>query len=234
VGRNGETDKKIYVYSNDPSNPKFDLTLKGKIISEVMVNPDRLSFGALGKSQTGSRDLSVTFRDPEKVSVSSVNISGIGFSIEPGSVDSEGTTHYKIKFLGSDTAGTISGRLRINLKGSSIPYVDVPVQATIMSDIVYRQSLDFRQRGGKYLPQEVRFMTRAGIPVEILGVEDTAGLLETEILEREGHRSVIKAQVANPGEVPSNRGPYKMIVSTDHEEEPELEILYRIALPRTR
>lgn len=199
-----------------------------------MVNPSRLNFGAFMKRQTGSRDLSVIFKDPEKVKVSSVTIEDKRFSIEPLSVDSEGTTHYKITFLGSDTADTISSRLRINLKGASTPYIDVLVQVTVMSDIVYRQSLDFRQRGGKYVPQEVRFMTRAGIPVEILGVEDTGGLLETEILEREGHRSAIKAQVANPGAVSSNRGPYKMIVSTDHEEEPELEILYRIALPRTR
>ncbi len=199
-----------------------------------MVNPNRLNFGGLGKRQTGSRDLSITFRDPEKVSVSSVTIADKRFSIEPGSVDNAGTIHYKITFMGNDTADTISSRLRINLRGASIPYVDVLVQATVLSEIVYRKSLDFRQRGGKYLPQEVRFRTRGGIPVEILGVEDTAGLLETQILEREGHRSVVKAQVANPGAVASNRGPHKMIVSTDYEDEPKLEILYRIALPRKR
>ena len=39
------------MYSNDPSNPKFKLTLKGEIITEVTVNPAKLNFGNLGKKQ---------------------------------------------------------------------------------------------------------------------------------------------------------------------------------------
>jgi hypothetical protein len=199
-----------------------------------MVNPAKLNFGSLGKRQTRSRDLSVTVRDPEQIRISSVTIGDKRFSIEPGMVDSAGTTHYKVTFLGDNRASRISNKMKINLEGASIPYIDVTVQAMIMSDITYRKNIDFRQRGGKYVPQEVNFMTRSGIPVEILSVEDTGDLLETQILERKGHRSLIKAQVANPGIVPSNRGPHKLIVSTDHEEEPELEIRYRITLPRTR
>jgi hypothetical protein len=65
-------------------------------------------------------------------------------------------------------------------------------------------------------------------------VEDKGGLLKTEILEREGYRSAIKAYVADPKAIPSRRRPYKLIVTTNHEDEPELEISYRIALPRTR
>ena len=124
--------------------------------------------------------------------------------------------------------------MKINLEGASTPYIDMAVRVTVVSDILYRKSLDFRQQGGKYAPLEVSFRTRSGTPVEILGVEDTGGLLETQILERKGHRSALKAHVVDPKAVPSNRRRHKLIVSTNHEEEPELEISYRIALPRTR
>jgi len=149
-------------------------------------------------------------------------------------VDSAGTAHYEVKFLGSDTSGRISKKMKINLEGAPTPYIDMVVQVTVVSDILYRKSLDFRQQGGKYAPLEVSFKTRSGTPVEILGVEDTGGLLETEILERNGHRSALKAHVVDPKAVPSNRRRHKLIVSTNHEEEPELEITYRIALPGTR
>jgi hypothetical protein len=149
-------------------------------------------------------------------------------------VDSTGTAHYKVEFLGSDTSGVIIKKMKINLEGASVPYIDIVVQATVVSDILYRKSLDFRQQGGKYAPQEVSFKTRSGAPVEILGVEDTDGLLETEILEQKGHRSALKARVVDPQAVSSNRGRHKLIVSTNHEDEPELEITYRIALPGTR
>lgn len=142
--------------------------------------------------------------------------------------------HYQVKFLGSDTSGRISKKVKINLEGASTPYIDVAVQVIVVSDILYRKSLDFRQQGGKYAPLEVSFRTRSGSPVEILGVEDTGGLLKTEILERKGHRSALKAHVVDPKAVPSSRRRHKLIVSTNHEEEPELEISYRIALPRTR
>ena len=149
-------------------------------------------------------------------------------------MDNAGTAHYRVKFLGSDTSGRISKKMRINLEGASTPYIDIMVNVTVVSDIVYRDSLDFRQQGGKYSPLEVSFRTRSGTPVEILGVEDTGGLLETQILERKGYRSTLKAHVVDPKAIPSNRRRHKLIVSTNHEEEPELEISYRIALPRTR
>jgi hypothetical protein len=233
-GRKGKTNKKIYIYSNDPSNSKYALSLKGEIVVEVEVNPTRLNFGNYKKKQTGSLDFFVTIEDPEKVRVSSVAIKDRRFSIEPGRVDSTGKAHYKVKFLGSDTSGRISKKIKISLEGASTPYIDMVVQVTVVSDIVYRKSLDFRQQKGKYAPMEVSFKTRSGVPVEILDVEDTGGLLETEILERKGHRSALKAYVLDPEAVPSHRGRHKLIVSTNHEEEPEVEITYRIALPRTR
>lgn len=233
-GRKGKTNKKVYVYSNDPSNPKVALSLKGEIVVEVEANPSRLNFGNFVKRQTGSRDFFVTINDPNQVRISSVTIGDKRFSIELGRVDSAGRAHYKVTFLGSDTTGRISKKMKINLVGASTPYIDVLVQVTVVSDIVYRKSLDFRQQGGQYAPLEVSFRTRSGTPVEILGVEDTGGLLETQILERKGHRSALKAQVVNPKAVPLSRRRHKLIVSTNHEEEPELEISYRIALPGTR
>jgi hypothetical protein len=210
------------------------LSLQGEITVEVEVEPTRLNLGNLMKKQTGSQDFFVTIKDPEEVSVSSVDIDDKRFLIEPGRVNSAVRAHYKVKFLGSDTSGRIIKKMKINLEGASTPSIDVLVQVTVVSDIVYRKSLDFRQQGGMYAPLEVTFKTRSGTPVEILSVEDTGGLLKTEILERKGHRSALKAYVANPKAVPSTRRPYKLIVTTNHEEEPELEIFYRIALPRKR
>ena len=173
-------------------------------------------------------------KDPKEVRIFSVTIADRRFSIEPGRVDSTGRSHYKVNFLGSDTSGVITKKLKINLEGSSTPSIDVVVRANVVSDILYRKNLDFRQQGGKYAPQEVSFRTRSGAPVEILSVEDTGGLLETRILERKGHRSALKAHVVDPEAVPLNRRRHKLIVSTNHQEEPELEITYRIALPGTR
>jgi hypothetical protein len=124
--------------------------------------------------------------------------------------------------------------VKINLEGASTPSVQVGVNVNVASDIVYRKNLDFRQRGGMYAPLEVSFKTRTGTPVEILGVKDTGGLLETEILEKQGHRSALKARVTDPGTVPSNLRRHKLIVSTNHEDEPQVEISYRIAPPRKR
>ena len=210
------------------------LSLQGEIIVEVEVNPTRLIFGNLGKKQTGSQDLFVTIRDPKEVRISSVAIGDKRFSIEPGRVDSTGTAHYNVNFLGSDTSGRISKKVKINLEGASTPHIEVGVLVNVVSDIVYRKSLDFRQQGGKYAPQEVSFKTKSGTPVEILSVEDTSGLLETQILERKGHRSALKARVVDPQAVPSDPRRHKLIVSTNHQEEPVLEITYRIALPGTR
>lgn len=149
-------------------------------------------------------------------------------------MDSKGTAHYKVNFLGSDKIGRIAKKIRITLEGAATRHIDVPVQVFVVSDLLYRRSLDFRQQGGAYAPLEVNLKTRSGKPVEILSVEDKGGLLKTEVLERNGHQSVLKAQVADPKSVPFNQRRHTLIVSTNHEDEPTLVISYRIALPRTR
>jgi hypothetical protein len=172
--------------------------------------------------------------DPKNVQISALTLGDNRFSIDPGRVDSKGTAHYKVNFLGSDKIGRISNKMRIMLEGAATRHIDVPLQVSIVSDLLYRRSLDFRQRGGAYAPLEVSLKTRSGTPVDILSVEDKGGLLKTEVLERNGHRSVLKAQVADPKSVPFNRRRHTLIVSTNHEDEPTLVISYRIALPGTR
>jgi hypothetical protein len=201
---------------------------------EVEVKPTGLNFGNLAKNQTGSRDLFVTVMDPKKVQISTLTVGDKRFSIEPGRVDSKGTAHYQVNFLGSDKIGRISEKIKMILEGSATPQIEVPIQVIVVSDLLYNRSLDFRQQGGAYAPQEVDLKTRSGIPVEILSVEDKDGLLKAEILERNGHRSVLKAQVADPKSVPYNQRRHTLIVSTNHEDEPTLVISYRIALPGTR
>ena len=172
--------------------------------------------------------------DPNTVHISTLIVGDRRFSIEPGRVDSKGTAHYQVKFQGSDKIGRISEKIRIILEGSATRHIEVPVQVFVVSDLLYRRSLDFRQQRGIYAPQEVDLKTRSGTPVEILSVEDKGGLLKTEILERNGQRSVLKAQVADPKSVLSNQRRHTLIVSTNHVDEPMLVIHYRIALPGTR
>jgi hypothetical protein len=222
------------VSSNDPANPKTILILKGEVIREVDVAPRAINFGKLRKGQSHSKDLAITLENPKKIQISNITINNNMFSIKSKGVEEEGKSEYEVKFLGSDKLGNISATIRIELKGTHASTITVPVRVRIDKDLNYTKSLYFVQRNGSYPSREVFFTTLSGSPVNILDVEDTGGLLKTSILNRKGSASVLKAEVADSKAVPTKRRSYKLIITTDHKEEPRAEVFYSVVLPRQR
>jgi hypothetical protein len=223
------------VSSNDPVNSTITLSLHGEIVREVDVVPRAINFGKLQKKQTASKELTITVEKPDKIHISSVTINGdTMFTVEPKGIEEGGKAQYSVKFLGSDKLGKKIATVRIELEGTQTSIMTVPVRVQIDKDLNYIKNLYFVQRNGSYPSREVYFTTLSGIPVNILKVEDTGGLLKTSILNRKGSASVLRVEVADSKIVPSNRTDYHLIITTDHNEEPKAEISYSIVIPRQR
>jgi hypothetical protein len=231
----GKVRKTITVSSNDPVNPKITLSLHGEIIREVDVAPRTINFGKLRKKQTASKDLTITIEKSENIHISSVTINNDKkFAVEPKGTEEGGVARYSVNFLGSDELGKMSSTIRIALEGAQTSIMTVPIRVQIDKDLNYIKDLYFVQRNGSYPSREVYFTTLSGTPVNILKVKDTGGLLKTSILNSKGSASVLKVEVRDSKIVPSNPMKHKLIITTDHNEEPTAEISYSIVIPQQR
>lgn len=220
--------------SNDPVSPQITLILKGEVIREVDVMPRALNFGKLRRGQTGTKDLTITLKNPDKIRVTSVTIVDNSFSVRPKESEVAGKAIYEVKFIGSGKLGNKNSTVRIGLEGAHTSVMTVPVRVRISTDLNYTKNLYFVQRNGSYPSREIYFTTLSKSPVNILDVEDTGGLLKTSILYRKGSASVLKVEVADSKAVPLKRGSHKLIITTDHKEEPRAEVSYSVVIPRRR
>ena len=55
----GNIKKSITVSSNDPDTPKYRLTISGKIIKDLIINPENIDFGSISTSQKISKTVSI-------------------------------------------------------------------------------------------------------------------------------------------------------------------------------
>ena len=68
--------------SNDPETPRFVLTLKGEVVSDVMVQPRRIRFKELKPSEKATREVFIKLRDPNEAKVTSVTIDDSRFTLK--------------------------------------------------------------------------------------------------------------------------------------------------------
>jgi len=66
-GRTGPQTKPMTVYSNDPRQPSYQLTLKGNAVTEVTVTPTALSFGRLQEGQSVTKEIKIIAQNPIKI-----------------------------------------------------------------------------------------------------------------------------------------------------------------------
>jgi hypothetical protein len=237
-GNAPEISKKIVVESNDPEQPRFTLTMHGSLIYDATASPSMVSIRdlALNTSGTGTfalqlaegttaKIVSVTVVDPDKFEVRKLE----------GAADGNAT--YEVKYRGRDTVGNDTTRVVVKTTGENTPELFVAVQASAALNLRYVDKLRFSYRQGLLQDRVLRISARQGDAPKIEKVEDPDGLLDFEVLEPQGPMASVRFKIREAklqALAPEARvGMHKMIVHTDDEEEPRIEIEYSVAAPST-
>ncbi|MDJ0764943.1 MAG: hypothetical protein QNJ97_18315 [Myxococcota bacterium] len=198
------------------------------ILVDVEVKPRVLAFRHLTKGVAGSKDFSISVREPDKINITSVSIEDPRFKLEKKSDASTDDAQYVLSFNGSDTLGRISSYVRVAYTGSDVPHVDVPVRVNILGNLRYPKSIYFSKRDGQFKPRDIIITTRSGKPVTIKAVKDPDGKLKTTINTAKGERVVVAAEVADPDTAYDRPSRHKLTILTTDKDEPELSINYTI------
>jgi hypothetical protein len=176
--------KHIKVVSNDPAQPRFVLTLKGKLHVDVRADPSYLNLPQLAPGETSKLSFALSLSDPAATKIESVELEDTEhFSLRPLPVEGDGPTYYEVEFRGSKTIGSFATRVEVQTTGAHTPRLDIPVRATVSSNLQYSKRLHFPRRGDEFLPRQIRVSTRDGVTPKLEKVEDPDKLLIIEIRE---------------------------------------------------
>jgi hypothetical protein len=236
--------KRIVVVSNDPKQPRFTLTMKGKLLVDVRVEPGSLNIANIPPGEPGTLEFSVTIRDPSTTEIESVKVEDQdNFELRPLEVADATDTkpaqlRYELRFRGSKTVGNFGSRVEIRTTGPNTPQLNIPIRASVVSNLRYSKRLHFSVREQVFATRQIRISTRDGVPVKIKKIVDSADLLVLDVRDPTGGTVVIDARIdeAKFNALPEHeRGkPGTLTIHTNDPDEPRVEITYSTAVPAIR
>lgn len=238
-GNHEEISKHINVISNDPKQPRFTLTLKGKLLVDIRAEPGNLNLPEIEPGEPATLSFSLKIADPETTKIESVVVEDQeNFELRPLDAEADGQPRYELRFRGSKTVANFGTRVEVNSTSTHTPRLNIPVRATVVSNLRYSKRLHFTRREQGFYSPNIRITAHDKVPAKIGKIEDPEGLLALEILDPVGATVTIKANVDVAKYEALAEGerskPRKLTVHTNDPHEPRIEITYTIAGPKAR
>jgi hypothetical protein len=175
-GRSGHQEKNIFVRSNDPSTPQFQLRLIGDIRRSIEVNPAAVAFGRVGIGMGAERKVTISASSGTVFRVLGVvPDSGSAYEVQVAPV-TEGAVYEVTCVLRTNAVpegGAIFGRIVVNTDHPQYPKIEIPVSGMMERELMVIPSQLMIQRVKKSAAPMTRYLlVRSGNqkPFEILKV----------------------------------------------------------------
>jgi hypothetical protein len=224
-GGHTEIEKKVVVFSNDPEQPKFDLTMKGRLLVDMEAEPPSVQLMNLAPGEPGVATVSIERSKDSTAVVKKVRIiDAKQFSIREIETQPGALATYEVRFVGGKV-GTTATKIVIETTGEHTPMLTIPVRASAAYNLVYPKRVTLKRRGDGPFEQDLRISTRRGDPPKIGKVEDPDGLLEIEVLAAEGPTVVVRLRARETATVGAV---HKLVVHSNDPDEPKVEIDYEL------
>jgi hypothetical protein len=229
-------EKDVVVFSNDPEQPRFTLTMKGRLLVDMEAVPPSVQMPNLAPGEPGVASVSVERSEDSTAEVKSVRVEDTKrFSVREIETQPGALATYEVRFEGGKV-GTTATKVVIETTGEHTPTLTIPVRATAAYNLVYPKRVTLTRRGDGPFEQNLRISTRRGDPPKIGKVEDPDGLLDIEVLEPEGPTVNIRLRLRETANV-DERAAHELLVHTNDPDEPKLELEYNLRTaraPKTR
>jgi hypothetical protein len=228
-GGHTEIAKNIVVFSNDPEQPRFTLTMKGTLLVDMVAVPPSLGMVNLAPGERGTASFSVEPSQDATATVKSVRVEDTKrFSIREIETQPGALATYEVRFAGGDV-GTTATSVIIETTGEHTPRLTIPVRASAAYNLRYPERVTLVRRGSGPFEQTLRVSTRRGDPPKIKKVEDPDGLLDIEVLEPDGPTVGIRLRVRdNETAKVDEHAVHELRVHTNDPDEPKLELEYNL------
>ena len=228
-GGHTEIEKKVLVFTNDPEQPQFALTLKGRLLIDMEAVPPSVQMLNLAPDEPGVASVSVQRSKGSAATVESVRIEDTKrFSIREIETGPSALATYEVRFVGGKV-GTTATNVIVETTGEHTPRLTIPVRASAVFNLIYPKRVTLTRSASGSFEQNLRISTRRGDPPKIKKVEDPDGLLDIEILEPNGPAVDIRLRVRDQETAKvEDRATHKLWVHTNDPDEPKIQLTYTL------
>lgn len=222
--RHGRTRKTITVPSNDPDQPKVQLSITGNILVEVEITPRYLNFGTIKKGEERSGSVKVRFPSDPTLRVTKVKSLSKGIHAKQVSTKS-GETEIKIWVDKDVPIGRLSGRVQISTTSPNKSTDTIIVVASVQGEIIAQPSVlsgVFRKGDPKAI-RSVNLIERGKRNLKIKKVEEDTGLFTINVVKvKKGEHYRIELSLKDDAQLGRFQG--KLKIHTNHPDQRVIEI----------
>lgn len=131
---NGNIKKSITVLSNDPATPKYRLTISGKIIKDLIINPEHIDFGSVSVNAESSKTVTIKSQTEPDFKIKKI-IPSKPF-IDAKIIEEEnGEYNIKVALKHNPVIGRFSGGIYLETNSQIQQKVNIPFFGEIEGDI---------------------------------------------------------------------------------------------------
>lgn len=134
----GSQEKKVYVFSNDPSEPEVELTIKGVVKTMIAILPEGMSFGNVNRGEHITRQVKVYQVEAMPLKISKVEADHRYLDVDLARFEEENSQGFEVKatLLSENLpVGPLAEVITLHTNVKGRPRVDVPVWARILGRI---------------------------------------------------------------------------------------------------
>lgn len=228
-GGHTEIEKKVMVFSNDPEQPQFALTMKGRLLVDMEAVPATVQLANLAPNEPGVATVSVARNKDSTATVKSVRVEDTErFSIEEIATSPGALATYEVRFVGGKV-GTTSTKIIVETTGEHTPKLTIPVRASAAYNLIYPKRVSITRNASGGFEQNLRISTRRGDPPKVAKVEDPDGLLDIEVLAANETAVNVRLRVRAPDTVKvDDKLLHTLWVHTNDRDEPKVKIEYSL------
>ncbi len=194
-GFQGAVKKGLVVKTNDPENELVRLTIGGKVVPEIEVEPRYLNWETLQPGDSPPpKKLTVRFRKGRGLRLEKIQSESPAVVLEKES-ESEHKVVYSVSLADDLPAGRFTGRITIRSNSERVPEIRVPFQGRVQGNVKVTPSILSmgRLRPGKASTRYLSLSKTGGKKFTVQKVKTTSKTIATEIHEEaKGERYRIK------------------------------------------
>ena len=225
-GYQGKVKKAVTIETNDPDKRQVRLTLTGKVVADVTIEPRHLNFGSVNRNEPPKPvKLTIKLREGKGLRIKEVKSNNDALVLKEEKEDEKGAV-YRVSLADKVPIGRLTGKITIKTNSDKSGKTQVPFYATVQGDVkASPQLLSFsRVSPGQPVTRNLILTPTGGKRFAVDRVEATADEITSRVVvEQEGEKTRIEVTF-DPGSRKSGRIAEKLKIFVENGEEEILEV----------
>jgi hypothetical protein len=194
----GPTSQNVFVSSNDPENPKVELTVRAHVQAKVQVTPDMMTLSLIDANNAGAVAITLKSLDKEPFAVTGINFEGGVFTIDfdPNNVSDTHTFYPRVNV--ENLRKYLGGYLTFNLnhptsKSVRLQYSCLKEFEASPSVIIIRDAV-----AGEVQKRTIYLTSNYNQPIELESIASDKGIINVTAKEQTANRFKIDVDIVPP------------------------------------